>query len=88
MHQYERNGVVIDQCGECRGIFLDRGELERLADAESRWTEQNYAQPQRWQDHDPRGDRGESYRGESSREDSYRDRPRKRKKQWIEELFD
>ncbi|WP_372495194.1 zf-TFIIB domain-containing protein [Micromonospora phytophila] len=21
-----RSGVVIDQCGECRGIFLDRGE--------------------------------------------------------------
>ncbi|TDB82197.1 hypothetical protein E1091_18805, partial [Micromonospora fluostatini] len=29
MRQYERSGVVIDQCGECRGIFLDRGELEK-----------------------------------------------------------
>jgi Zn-finger nucleic acid-binding protein len=27
--------VTIDQCGECRGIFLDRGELERLIDAET-----------------------------------------------------
>lgn len=35
MRAYERNGVVIDQCGDCRGIFLDRGELERLIDAES-----------------------------------------------------
>jgi Zn-finger nucleic acid-binding protein len=35
MRQYERNGVTVDQCGECRGIFLDRGELERLIDAES-----------------------------------------------------
>jgi hypothetical protein len=35
MRAYERNGVMIDQCGECRGIFLDRGELERLVDAES-----------------------------------------------------
>jgi uncharacterized protein len=35
MRAYERNGVVIDQCGDCRGIFLDRGELERLVDAES-----------------------------------------------------
>jgi Zn-finger nucleic acid-binding protein len=36
MRSYERNGVVVDQCTECRGIFLDRGELERLVDAEDR----------------------------------------------------
>jgi len=35
MRQYERNGVTIDQCSECRGIFLDRGELEKLTDAET-----------------------------------------------------
>jgi Zn-finger nucleic acid-binding protein len=35
MATYERSGVVLDQCRECRGIFLDRGELERLVDAES-----------------------------------------------------
>lgn len=35
MRQYERSGVTIDQCTGCRGVFLDRGELERLADAES-----------------------------------------------------
>ena len=36
MRTYERNDVVVDQCTECRGIFLDRGELERLMDAEGR----------------------------------------------------
>ena len=36
MRSYERNGVVVDQCGECRGLFLDRGELERLVEAEGR----------------------------------------------------
>lgn len=35
MRTYERNNVTIDQCEGCRGIFLDRGELERLIDAES-----------------------------------------------------
>jgi Zn-finger nucleic acid-binding protein len=35
MRTYERNGVLIDQCEECRGIFLDRGELEQLLDAEA-----------------------------------------------------
>jgi len=38
MRQYERNGVTVDQCADCRGLFLDRGELERLVDAESRWS--------------------------------------------------
>lgn len=37
MRTYERNGVHVDQCTECRGIFLDRGELERLVDAEDSW---------------------------------------------------
>ncbi|WP_018349032.1 zf-TFIIB domain-containing protein [Longispora albida] len=30
MRQYERSGIVIDQCTECRGVFLDRGELEKI----------------------------------------------------------
>ena len=38
MRAYERNGVTVDQCAECRGLFLDRGELEKLIDAESAWS--------------------------------------------------
>jgi len=30
MQTYNRNGVQIEQCGNCRGIFLDYGELEAL----------------------------------------------------------
>lgn len=37
MRSYERNGVTVDQCSDCRGIFLDRGELDRLVDAENSW---------------------------------------------------
>jgi hypothetical protein len=43
MRTYERSGIHVDQCGECRGIFLDRGELERLMDAETA----HYARDQR-----------------------------------------
>jgi Zn-finger nucleic acid-binding protein len=35
MRSYERNGVIVDQCEECRGIFLDRGELEQFLDADT-----------------------------------------------------
>ena len=34
MRTYERNGIHLEQCTECRGMFLDRGELERLVEAE------------------------------------------------------
>ena len=37
MRSYERSGVTVDQCTECRGIFLDRGELERLVDADTQF---------------------------------------------------
>ncbi|GAA0944804.1 zf-TFIIB domain-containing protein [Pseudonocardia zijingensis] len=34
MHTVDRHGVHIEQCQGCRGIFLDRGELEQIANAE------------------------------------------------------
>lgn len=30
LEEREKEGVTIDICQECRGIWLDRGELERL----------------------------------------------------------
>ncbi|MFE1833895.1 TFIIB-type zinc ribbon-containing protein [Streptomyces sviceus] len=37
MHTYNRNGVQIEQCSSCRGIFLDYGELEALTRLEGQW---------------------------------------------------
>lgn len=28
----ERNGVEIDYCPKCRGVWLDRGELDKIID--------------------------------------------------------
>jgi Zn-finger nucleic acid-binding protein len=30
MQEVQRNGVTIDICPTCRGVWLDRGELEKL----------------------------------------------------------
>jgi hypothetical protein len=30
MEELDRDGITIDRCRSCRGIWLDRGELERL----------------------------------------------------------
>jgi Zn-finger nucleic acid-binding protein len=35
MRTHERNGVTIEQCRKCHGIFLDRGEFEQLLSRES-----------------------------------------------------
>ncbi|GAA4019195.1 zf-TFIIB domain-containing protein [Allokutzneria multivorans] len=37
MQTVDRQGVHIEQCTGCRGIFLDRGELEQIAQAEQRY---------------------------------------------------
>jgi Zn-finger nucleic acid-binding protein len=30
LDERERNGVTVDVCPSCRGVWLDRGELEKL----------------------------------------------------------
>lgn len=35
MNSFERSGVTIEHCPECGGIFLDRGELERVIESEA-----------------------------------------------------
>jgi uncharacterized protein len=83
MRQYERNGVTVDQCTECRGIFLDRGELERLVDAEHVWHggERQPPQSQRpYRDYD-----SDEYPVYSQRDPGSHKR---RKRGFLEELFD
>jgi Zn-finger nucleic acid-binding protein len=72
MRTYERNGVHVDQCAECRGIFLDRGELDRLIDAENAW--HGGSRPAEKQDDDRRHDAGHrsEYRSEHApRQEQY-----------------
>ena len=38
----EKKGVEIDYCPECRGIWLDRGELEKLIEKEERYNKEHY----------------------------------------------
>ncbi|KQS98429.1 TFIIB-type zinc ribbon-containing protein [Cellulomonas sp. Leaf395] len=88
MRVYERNGVTIDQCTGCRGIFLDRGELEKLTDAEASYygSRQEPAAapapaPARYPDDRYRDD--DRYRGD--RDDYYK---KKKKRSFLDDLFD
>ena len=39
----EKKGIEIDYCPECRGIWLDRGELEKLVEKENETLRSNYS---------------------------------------------
>ena len=36
---YDRHGVEIDLCPACRGVWLDRGELDKIIERASRYRE-------------------------------------------------
>ena len=84
MRSYERNGVTLDQCSECRGIFLDRGELERLVNAENAWNETAPPQPPQPSYQQP--SRGQSSNGEH--DGGYGKHPKKKRRSFLEEMFD
>jgi Zn-finger nucleic acid-binding protein len=37
LRERERSGIEIDTCPQCRGIWLDRGELDKLLAREARY---------------------------------------------------
>jgi Zn-finger nucleic acid-binding protein len=88
MRSYERNGVTVDQCSECRGIFLDRGELERLIDADAQFHGGGPAAAPSTAQQPQQGYQQPSYGGHQQA-GHYGQKPYKKKKSSIfEELFD
>lgn len=73
----ERQGVEIDYCPQCRGVWLDRGEPDKIIERSSIDTSQpparRSAQP---------ADSGWGH------QPSYGQKPHKRRKSFLEELFD
>jgi uncharacterized protein len=89
MRSYERAGIVIDQCSECRGVYLDRGELEKLIDVETHGVAAPV--PYGWQAPTRRDDRERDPRDryETPPDGHYTtSRDRRRKRSFLEELFD
>ena len=78
----ERQGVEIDYCPNCRGVWLDRGELDQIIEknAAAAAPAQPAAAHQRnqgpWQEQPRHGGQGHGHK------------PYKRRKSFLEELFD
>jgi uncharacterized protein len=76
----DRQGIEIDYCPKCRGVWLDRGELDKIIERSA-----PEPAPSRAQDYDRereyRPDRDREYRGHS-------DGKRYKKKSLLGEIFD
>ena len=75
----ERQGVEIDYCPSCRGVWLDRGELDKIIEKNSATAP--VAPELRQQEPWPDQQRHSGNYG-------YGHKPHKRRKSFLEELFD
>lgn len=79
----ERQGVEIDYCPKCRGVWLDRGELDKIIEKS---VQQPQNMPQNMPQQSPMGDDSYGY----GHHDDHHGRGNKhyRKRSWLGELFD
>ncbi len=73
----DRQGIEIDYCPQCRGVWLDRGELDKLIEKSA----SPQTSPVSRQAVRPEDDR-------DSRDDYRKDHYHKRKKSFLSEIFD
>ncbi len=91
MQTLERSGVQFDMCPSCRGVWLDRGELEKLMEAAS--ADGRAAAPQAapyapppQQAPSPWGSGAPAWRDDRHSDDDYR--YKKKKRDSIFDIFD
>ena len=79
----ERSGIEIDHCPSCRGVWLDRGELDKIIERSAAPAAAPTPAPQ-YRDERPRyEERGQGYgQGHGGHY------PQKRRKSFLEDLFD
>ncbi|MGN6623926.1 MAG: zf-TFIIB domain-containing protein [Candidatus Nitrosocosmicus sp.] len=70
-------GVEIDHCPRCKGVWLDRGELEKIASIQDRYEEDHYKKYHYERDHDYNDD-----------DDYNKKRNNKKRGGFLGEMFD
>jgi uncharacterized protein len=78
----ERQGIEIDYCPSCRGVWLDRGELDKILERSAGQPGAVSSQPPPQQQQPWNGPPPQQHHGHDPR---YR---HKRRKSFLEELFD
>jgi uncharacterized protein len=83
----ERSGIEIDYCPTCRGVWLDRGELDKIIERNAATQAQQQAAPQP----QPQAQQGGPWTAPPPQQQyghGYGHKPYKRRKSFLEELFD
>ena len=78
----ERQGVEIDYCPQCRGVWLDRGELDKILERAARFEDRDDDRP------DDRPDARYDDHGRPRHAAEYKQHYEHRRKSWWQELFD
>ncbi len=76
----QRNDVEIDYCPKCRGVWLDRGELDKIIERAA----EHYAKPENYT-------ADQQYYGEHKhphRKHVYPDQPYRKKRSFLNDFFD
>ena len=82
----ERSGIEIDYCPTCRGVWLDRGELDKIIERNNAGAAQ---QPPQQSAPPPQAPPPQSGWGQQpSGYAHYGHKPHKRRKSFLEEIFD
>ena len=82
----ERQGVEVDYCPQCRGVWLDRGELDKIIERSAE--EASPPAPRQQASFIPPQDHGHGAGHSQPYRPGYEQGYRKRKKSFLEELFD
>ena len=78
----ERQGIEIDYCPQCRGVWLDRGELDKIIERSAASSAPPRQSDPPSQGHAPRPGFGGGYGH------GYDQPYKKRRKSFLEEIFD
>ncbi len=90
----DRQGIEIDYCPKCRGIWLDRGELDKLLERSAQMTMSDApARVASDRDRDRNRDMDRDYDRDRGRSDDDYRRPSdydkgKRRRSFLDDLFD
>ncbi len=80
----DKNGIEIDYCPNCRGIWLDRGELEKIMERSGN----HYSKRENYEADYKRYGYDRDDRKDYKDHDDHKHHPHKKKKSFLDDLFD
>jgi uncharacterized protein len=92
--ELERSGVKIDACRQCRGVWLDRGELDRILERERQVVaaadddDDNFIREVTGSGREKRGYGFDARTAERIYSDYRSHKKHKKRKSFLDELFD